>query len=63
MRRVDRVAQLAGSVDALDAIARLQAAVVRIPNVSTSPVPEVNLLDMNLSGPVIALRPFTHTHH
>ena len=60
VRRVDRVAQLAGSVDALDAIARFKAALAKIPNVSTSPAPEVNVLDMNLNGPVISVRPYTH---
>lgn len=35
---------------------------VKIPNVSTSPAPEINLLDMNLNGPVIAVRPYTHTN-
>ena len=28
-----------------------------------SPAPEVNLLDMNLVGPVISVRPYTHTDH
>ena len=51
VRRVDRIAQLAAGVDAADAIARLRAAVEKIPNVATSPAPEVNLLDTNLSGP------------
>jgi small conductance mechanosensitive channel len=63
VRRVDRTAQLAGGVDPLDAIARLRAAVSSIPNVATEPVPEVSLLDMNLVGPVIAVRPYTHTDH
>ena len=62
-RRVERTAQLAGSVDPLDAIARLRTAVAQIPNVATSPAPEVNLLDLNLNGPVIAVRPYTHTDH
>src|SRR5512139_3155056 len=39
VRRVDRTAQLAGSVDPIDAIARLKAAVAKIPNVATSPAP------------------------
>ena len=56
-RRVDRTAQLAGSVDALDAIQRLKAAVAKIPNVMAEPAPEVNLLDMNLVGTVISVRP------
>ncbi len=59
VRRVDRVAQLAGSVDPLEAIERLKAAISRIPNVSSSHPPEVNLMDMNLNGPVIAVRPYT----
>jgi small conductance mechanosensitive channel len=62
-RRVERTAQLAGSVDPLDALARFKAAVAKIPNVATDPAPEVNLLDMNLVGPVIAVRPYCHTDH
>jgi small conductance mechanosensitive channel len=61
VRRVDRTAQLAGGVDPLDAIERLRAAVARIPNVATRPAPEVSLLDMNLNGCVIAVRPYTNT--
>ena len=63
LRRVDRTAQLAGGVDVADAIARLKAAVAQIPNVSASTPPEVNLLDMNLVGPVISVRPYTNNDH
>ena len=63
VRRVERTAQLAGSVDPLDAIARFKAAVAQIPNVATAPAPEVNLLDINLVGTVIAVRPYCHTDH
>lgn len=63
VRRVDRTAQLAGSVDPLEAIERFKAAVAKIPNVSTDPAPEVNLLDMNLNGAVIAVRPYTNNAH
>jgi small conductance mechanosensitive channel len=63
VRRIDRTAQLAGGVDALDAVARLRAAVATIPNVSTTQPPEVNVLDLNLVGPVIAVRPYAHTDH
>lgn len=62
-RRVERTAQLAGGVDPLDAIARFQAAVATIPNVVADPAPEVNLLDMNLVGPVISVRPYTANEH
>ncbi len=59
VRRVDRQAQLAGSVDPAEAIERLRAAVAAIPNVSTNPAPEISVLDLNLMGPVIAVRPYT----
>lgn len=62
-RRVERTAQLAGSVDPLEAIAKLKAAVAKIPNVLTSPAPEVNLLDINLVGSVIAVRPYCNNDH
>ena len=63
VRRVERVAQLANGVDPLDAIARLKAAIATIPNVSITRAAEVNLLDMKLEGPQIAVRPYTHTEH
>jgi small conductance mechanosensitive channel len=63
LRRVDRLAQLAGGVDTADAIARLKAAVAKIPNVSTTQPPEVNVIDLNLVGPVLAVRPYTHNDH
>lgn len=63
LRRVERTAQLAGSVDPLDAIARFKAAIAQIPNVSTEQPAEVNLLDMNLTGPVISVRPYAHNDH
>ena len=62
-RRVERTAQLAGGVDVQDAIARFKAELARIPNVLSSPAPEVNLLDINLVGTVIAVRPYCHTDH
>jgi small conductance mechanosensitive channel len=62
-RRVERTAQLAGSVNPTEAIERFRAAVAKIPNVSTEKAPEVSLLDMNLVGPVIAVRPYCHNDH
>ncbi|MBP6711477.1 MAG: mechanosensitive ion channel family protein, partial [Propionivibrio sp.] len=55
--------QLAIGVDPLDAIARFKEAVAKIPNVSSEMPPEVNLLDIKLEGPQIAVRPYTHTDH
>lgn len=63
VRRVERSAQLAVGVDPLDAIARFKAALAQIPNVAAEPAPEVSLLDINLNGTVIAVRPYTHTDH
>ena len=63
VRRVDRVAQLANGVDPLEAITRFKAAVALIPNVSRDMPLEVNLIDMRLEGPQIAVRPYTHTDH
>ena len=62
-RRVERTAQLAVGVDPIDAIARLRAAVAKIPNVLAEPAVEVALLDMNLNGAVIAVRPYAHNDH
>jgi small conductance mechanosensitive channel len=63
VRRVDRQAQLAGGVDIADASQRLREALARIPNVVASPPPEVIVLDMNLNGPVLAVRPFAAQEH
>jgi small conductance mechanosensitive channel len=62
-RRVERTAQLAGGVNVDDAIARFKAALAQIPNVVTDPAPEVSVLDLNLVGPVIAVRSYCHTDH
>ncbi|MBI2687547.1 MAG: mechanosensitive ion channel family protein [Acidobacteria bacterium] len=62
-RRVDRTAQLHGSVDANSAIALLKQKLLTIPNVVSSPPPDVEILDFNLLGPVLAVRPYTHTDH
>jgi len=63
VRRVERTAQSAGGVDPLDAVERLRTAVAQIANVVEDPAPEVSVLDMNLVGPVIAVRPYTHNDH
>jgi small conductance mechanosensitive channel len=62
-RRVDRTAQLAFGVDPLDAIARLKPALAAIPNVVADPAPDVEILDFNERGTVLAVRPYCHTNH
>jgi small conductance mechanosensitive channel len=60
-RRVERTAQLAFGVDALDAIARLKPALAAIPNVMVTPAPDVEIIDFNALGTVLAVRPYCHT--
>jgi small conductance mechanosensitive channel len=60
-RRVERTAQLAFGVDPLDAIARLKPALAAIPNVLAEPAPDVEILDFNTLGTVLAVRPYCHT--
>ena len=59
-RRVDLVAQLNHSVDAQAAIQLLKERLSTIPNIMTDPIPEVEILEFNLSGPVLAVRPYCH---
>lgn len=63
LRRVERMAQLAGAVDPLDAIAHFKEGLTKTPNVRQDPAPEVGLLDTHLVGTVIAARPFGRTSH
>jgi small conductance mechanosensitive channel len=62
-RRVDLSAQLAHSVDTADAVARLKAAIARVPNVLAKPGPEVEILAFNERGPMLAVRPYCNTDH
>jgi small conductance mechanosensitive channel len=62
-RRVDLVAQLHYSVDVNDAIMRLKAKLAAIPNVVASPAADVEILQFTELGPVLAVRPYTHTDH
>lgn len=62
-RRVDRTAQLAHGVSVEDAIARLKARLAHVPNVKATPSPDVELLDFNPMGAVLAVRPYTNNAH
>jgi small conductance mechanosensitive channel len=57
-RRVDLTAQLAHGVDVHAAMALLKKTLAEIPNVMTSPAPDVEILTFNLAGPVLAVRPY-----
>ena len=63
LRRVDCLAKVANSVDPLDAIGRLKAAIAAIPNVAISPAPDVEILQFTPEGPLLCVRPYTHTDH
>jgi len=63
LRRVDLTAQLHYSVDVADAIARLTAKISAIPNVSSETPPVIEILNFSEFGPVLVVRPFTHTNH
>ncbi|AXV76162.1 MULTISPECIES: mechanosensitive ion channel family protein [Ralstonia solanacearum species complex] len=62
-RRVELKAQLAGSADHRAAIALLKEKVSAIPNVLADPPVDVEILEFNLVGPVLAVRPHTHNDH
>jgi small conductance mechanosensitive channel len=57
-RRVELTAQLAHGVDPQAAIALLIPALAKVPNVMAQPAPNVEILTFNLSGPVLAVRPY-----
>jgi small conductance mechanosensitive channel len=62
-RRVELVAQLAGSADVHKAIALLKQEVSKVANTSTSPPVAVEILEFNEFGPKLAVRPYCHTAH
>lgn len=62
-RRVDLKAQLNHGVDHNEAIRLLKERLAQIPNVQTEPAPDVEILEFNLAGPVLAVRPFVHNDH
>jgi small conductance mechanosensitive channel len=62
-RRVESTAQLAHTVNTREAIHRLRQAVARIPNVQHDPPPDIEIATFNARGPVLAVRPYTHTSH
>lgn len=62
-RRVDLKAQLAHDADVERVQDALRAAVAQIPNVASTPSPDVEILEFNLAGTVLCVRPYCHTQH
>ncbi|MFZ6046164.1 mechanosensitive ion channel family protein [Pseudomonas sp. CR3202] len=59
-RRVELKAQLSGAADYQAAVALLKQRITAIPNVLTDPPVDVEILEFNLVGPVLAVRPYCH---
>lgn len=57
-RRVELLAQLSHDTDRKLAIQLLKERLKTIPNVMTNPAPDVEILEFNLAGPVLAVRPY-----
>lgn len=62
-RRVELTAQLAHGADHQAVIKLLKEKLAAIPNIVKEPAPDVEILDFNLAGPVLAVRPYCHTDH
>ena len=62
-RRVDLLAQLSHGTDHNAAIKVLKERLIKIPNVLSEPQPDVEILQFNLAGPVLAVRPYCHNDH
>jgi small conductance mechanosensitive channel len=60
-RRVELKCQLAGTADHVAAMQLLRETMAALPNVVKHPAPEVEILEFNLVGPVLAVRPYCHT--
>jgi small conductance mechanosensitive channel len=59
-RRIDLKAQLNHTVDHAQAIRLLKERLAKVPNVLAEPAPDVEILEFNLAGPVLAVRPYVH---
>ncbi|GLS13679.1 MULTISPECIES: mechanosensitive ion channel family protein [Hydrogenophaga] len=62
-RRVDCVAKVANGVDVQDAIARLRPVIAAIAHVRDTPAPDIEILQFTPEGPLLCVRPYTHTDH
>lgn len=62
-RRVDLFAQLNHGDDPQKATEILRTAIAAIPNVEKTPAPDVHILEFNLAGPKLCVRPYTNNDH
>ncbi|HMK43932.1 MAG TPA: mechanosensitive ion channel family protein [Dissulfurispiraceae bacterium] len=61
-RRVDLKAQLNHGVNPSDAMRLLKEHLAKIPHVLSDPAPDVEILEFNLAGPVLAVRPYCNNY-
>ena len=62
-RRVDLTATISGTVDHRDAISLLKQRLSSIPNVLSSPAPDVDVLQFTPAGPLLCVRPYCSNQH
>lgn len=62
-RRVDLTAKVDNSVNVREAMDKLREAVTNVANVAREPKPEVEILQFTPEGPLLAVRPYTHTNN
>ena len=62
-RRVDLKCQLSGSADHAAAMKLLRQKIGEIPNVLSKPAVDVEILEYNLVGPVLVVRPYCNNTH
>jgi small conductance mechanosensitive channel len=62
-RRVDLTATISNTVDHHQAIRLLKDRLARIPNVLTSPAPDVDILQFTPAGPQLCVRPYCANQH
>jgi small conductance mechanosensitive channel len=62
-RRVELKCQLAGSADHVAAMELLRDKLAAVANVLAKPAVDVEILEFNRVGPVLAVRPYCHNEH
>jgi len=62
-RRVDLTVTISNAVDHRDAIRLLKQRIAAIPNVRTSPPPDVDVLQFTPAGPQLCVRPYCANEH
>ena len=63
LRRVDLQCQLSGAADHRAATVLLREKIADLPNVLAEPPVDIEILEFNLVGPVLAVRPYCHNDH